>query len=412
MNILQVHGIDAGTGGGPIAMLRLQEGLRKAGVHSRILCPAPAHTDSVAIPRVRLEGRLRAVCSRLGLNEVDSLGAFRVRHLPAYADADLLHLHCLHGGFFNYLTLPRLTKAKPAIYTLHDMWPFTGHCVHSFDCERWESGCGRCPYPQMPNAVRRDATWWEWKLKNWSYRRSNLTIVVPSTWMYRLARRSMLKDFHIQHIPHGVDTDMYKPLDPEVSRAALGIPPGKKVLLYMVRRMDPSHRVAWMKGADLLVRAVQQMPASLKRETMLLLVGEGGEALARKLDIAATPLGFVVSDRLKALVCSAADLLVLPSRAETFGLVLIESMACGTPAVAFSVGGVTDLVRPGITGFLAEPEDAKGLSEGIVQLLEDANARASLRLHCREIAVKEYHVDLYVNRHIALYQDALQSVAA
>ena len=112
--------------GGPIAMLRLQEGVRKAGIHSRILCLTPTRADSVAIPRVRGEGRLRAVTSRLGLNELHSLGTFKIQNLAAYAEADLLHIHGLHGGFFNYLALPLLTKRKPAIYTLHDMWPFTG----------------------------------------------------------------------------------------------------------------------------------------------------------------------------------------------------------------------------------------------------------------------------------------------
>ena len=412
MNVLQIHGTDAGAGGGPIAMLRLQEGLRKAGVHSRILCVNPTRADSVAIPQVRGEGRLRALTSRLGFNELHCLGTFRIPNLAAYAEADLLHIHCLHGGFFNYLALPLLTKTKPAIYTLHDMWPFTGHCVHSLDCDRWKNGCGRCPYPEMPNEIQRDATWWEWRLKEWGYRRSNLTIVAPSTWMYELARQSMLSHFPIQHIPHGMDTDLYRPLDPEMSRAALGIPPGKKVLLYIVRRMNPSHKAAWMKGADLLVRAIQDLPASLRRETVLLLVGEGGEALGTRARYDHVPLGFVSSDRLKALAYSAADLFVFPSRAENFALVLIESMACGTPAVAFRVGGVPDIVRPGLTGFLAEPEDPKQLAAGIVQLLEDAELRARMKRQCREIAVKEYTLDLHIERHVALYRQTLESVAA
>jgi glycosyltransferase involved in cell wall biosynthesis len=119
------------------------------------------------------------------------------------------------------------------------------------------------------------------------------------------------------------------------------------------------------------------------------------------------PLGFVSNDRSKALAYSAADLFVLTSRAEQFGIVLIESLACGTPTVSFEVGGAPDIVRPGITGLLAEPENCQQLSERIVQLLEDNELRARMSHRCREIAVKEYSLDLYVKRHIALYRQTL-----
>lgn len=407
MKVLQIHATDAAIGGGSIAMLRLQEGLRKAGVKSRVLCLTTTDADSVALPKVRGEHRLRALTWRLGLNDLHCLGTFKIPTLSAYVDADLLHIHCLHSGFFNYLALPSLTKTKPALYTLHDMWPFTGHCVHSFDCDRWKSGCGKCPYPEMPNAVQRDATWWEWRLKDWSYRRSNLTFVAPSRWMYELARQSMLSHFPIQHIPHGVDTEVYQPLDREMSRAALGIPPGKKVLLYLARRMNPSHKASYIKGADVLAQALRDLPSSLRKDTVLLLVGEGASAFAGEVDMTTIPLGFVSSDRLKAVVYSAADLFLFPSRAENFPLVLIESMACGTPAVAFRVGGVPELVRPDVTGMLAEPEEAKQFSAGVVRLLEDTDLRAHLSVLCRAIALKEYSLDLHIDRHVALYRQAL-----
>ena len=411
MKVLQLHATDAAIGGGSIAMLRLQEGLGKAGVKSRVLSLTTTNADSVTLPRARGEHRLRALTWRLGLNDLHCLGTFRIPNLSAYIEADLLHIHCLHSGFFNYLALPSLTKTKPAVYTLHDMWPFTGHCVHSFDCERWKNGCGRCPYPELPNAIRRDATWWEWKLKDWAYRRSNLTFVAPSRWMYELARQSMLRDFSIHHIPHGVDTEVYQPLDREMSRAALGIPPGKKVLLYLARRMNPSHKASYIKGADVLAQALRDLPSSLKKETVVLLVGEGAKAFAGEVDMTTIPLGFLSSDRLKAVVYSAADLFLFPSRAENFPLVLLESMACGIPTVAFRVGGVPELVRPGVTGVLAEPQDAKQFSTGVAGLLEDTALRAHLSVECRAIALKEYSLDLHIDRHVALYRQALESIA-
>ncbi len=412
MKVLQIHGTDVGTGGGPIAMLRLHDGLRNVGVNSRILCMRPTRGESVAYPRLRGEGRLRALTTRLGFNELHSLGSFRIPKLSAYAEADLLHIHGVHGGYFSSLALPWLTKTKPAVYTLHDMWPFTGHCVYSYDCDRWKSGCGRCPYPELPDAIQRDATSWEWQLKQWSYRNSKLTIAAPSRWLCDLARQSMLGEFGIHHIPQGVDTDLYRPLDRDLCRSALGISLRKKVILFLVRRMNLSHEASHTKGADLLARAIGEIPDSLRREMLLLLVGEGGETFARDVDVETVSLGFVSNDRLKALAYSAADLFVFPSRAENAPLVLIESMACGTPMVAFRVGGVPEAVRPGLTGLLAEPGDTKEFSSAIVKILENAEVGAQMSHHCRTIAVKEYPLSLHIDRYIALYRQVLKPVAA
>jgi len=163
------------------------------------------------------------------------------------------------------------------------------------------------------------------------------------------------------------------------------------------------------KGGDLLVRALQRLPGSLKTETMLLLLGDGGEVIAETAGIHTLNLGYVSDDRLKAIAYSAADLFVSPTRAESFGLVFLESMACGTPMVSFRVGGVSDPVRPGVTGYLAEPGNAKDLCDGIVQLLEDEPLRRYMSQQCRAIALKEYSLELYIQRHLELYRQLLQN---
>jgi len=142
---------------------------------------------------------------------------------------------------------------------------------------------------------------------------------------------------------------------------------------------------------------------------VLLLLGNRGEAIAESVGIPALNLGYVSNERLKAIAYSAADLFVSPSRAESFGLVLLESMACGTPVVSFGVGGALDLVRPGITGYLAEPENAQDLCDGIVQLLEDEPLCNAMGQQGREIALKEYTLDLQVKRYTQLYSQLLQN---
>ena len=145
MKILHVHASDFGRGGGNIAMRRFHHALTESGVDSKILCGNKTleSAASVAIRRSPLvkvvEGGLRRITSRLGLNDLHCISSFGIRDMDAFRDADILHLHCIHGGFFNYLALPGLTANKPTVITFHDMWHFTGHCANSYDCERWES---------------------------------------------------------------------------------------------------------------------------------------------------------------------------------------------------------------------------------------------------------------------------------
>jgi glycosyltransferase involved in cell wall biosynthesis len=140
----------------------------------------------------------------------------------------------------------------------------------------------------------------------------------------------------------------------------------------------------------------------------LMLLGKGGDGLAKNIDLPVINLGYADSDQLKAIFFSAADLFVVPTRADNFPVVLLESMACGTPVVSYRIGGVPDTVHPGVTGYLAEPENADDLAEGILQLVEDDRLRESMGEKCRHLAVKEYRLELQVQRYIALYQQLAQ----
>jgi glycosyltransferase involved in cell wall biosynthesis len=209
----------------------------------------------------------------------------------------------------------------------------------------------------------------------------------------------MINRFPIKHIPNGVDTDIYRPLDPEQCRSLLGIPGGKHVLMFAAINLK-DHR----KGGDLLIAALQSLPKSLKAETVLIVLGRSGGTIAQTVGIQTFDLGYTSSARLKTIAYSAADLFILPTRADNLPLVLLESLACGTPIVSFQVGGVPDPVRPGITGYLAEPENAADLGKGIIQLMEDKALRSHMSEQCRSVAVKEYSSELEAQRYTELYQ--------
>ena len=316
MKVLQVHGKDVPDGGGAISTYRLNNGLRKAGIDSRILCNRPTQPTSVAIPRAwRVERALSRVTMRLGLNDVHCVGAFRIKHLTAFQDADVVNFHGIHGQFFSYLALPVLTADKAAVFTVRDMWPLTGHCAVNYDCERWRTGCGHCPYPDAPPPLpgSRDGTRLEWKLKRWAYRHTRMTVVALSTRMTEQLKQSILGHLPVYHIPNGVDTKAYHPLDRAMCRAALDIPAHKSVLLFAA-----SHLTRKNKGGEVLLKALNGLPSALQKDLVVLLMGEGGEVLASATDLDMRPMGYVGGARLKTMLYAAADLSILPSFGESF----------------------------------------------------------------------------------------------
>jgi glycosyltransferase involved in cell wall biosynthesis len=407
MKVLHINSSDIG-GGAAIAGCRLHQGLLAQGVESSLLVgSATINSDRIAQvpPPSRWEKRaLFHITHKLGFNYIHQLSSFQLLNHPFFQAADVLNFHNLHGGYFNYLAIPKLTQAKPTIFTLHDMWSFTGHCVYSHDCARWQTGCGNCPDLKTYPAISRDTSSLEWRLKNWGYHRSNLTVVAPSYWLFEQAKQSMLNRFPIHHIPYGIDTETYQPIASDLARKALDLPLDKKILLFSAANLEDSR-----KGGDLLQIALKKLPESLKADTILLTFGNTEKPVEDLVGIRSVSLGYISSDRLKAY--SAADLFVFPTRADNLPLVLQESMACGTPMVSFKVGGVPDLVRHGLTGYLAAREDPQDFCQGIVQLLEDQALRGKMAENCRTIALKEYALELQSERYVALYNKMLEGKA-
>ncbi len=376
MKVLMMHRGDGGLGGGQVQMLRLRSALARHGVDARVFCRETTRADSVRMPaRPRLERWLEKITSRAGLNDLHLVSSFDVPKLADFQHADLIDIHSLHSGTFSYLALPALTADKPAVFTFHDMWPITGHCQ-----------------------IRRDSTALEWKWKQRAYSKSEFTIVTPSRWLHDLVKQSMLRDFPVQHIPHGIDMEVFRPLDKEHSRDLLGIPRGKHVIICALESMRRP-----LKGADLLVQALHALPESLQRESVLLLFGHTSAAVLRQIRMPVIELGYLHNEHLKALAFSAADLFINPTRAESFGLVALESMACGTPSVCFRVGGLPELVRPGVTGTLVEPFNPAALAGGVADLLGDRAALDAMSRACREVAVAEFALDLQARRYAEIY---------
>jgi glycosyltransferase involved in cell wall biosynthesis len=326
-------------------------------------------------------------------------GSAPLSQLPA---CDVIDLHWI-AGFIDFQSFfAQVSKSTPIVWTLHDMNPFTGGCHYDDGCGRFADHCGACPQLGSNDLEDLSRRIWERKRRFLDQiEPGQLHIATPSRWLAGEAQRSSLfRHLPIYVIPNSLDTDVFLPRDRYVARAALEVPQDAGVAVFVA-----SSVVNRRKGFALLARALTDLGDF--PNLFLLSVGSGRPAIDAS--IPHLHLQNVGDDRLLSLVYSAADLLVIPSIQDNLPNAVLECLACGTPAIGFAVGGIPDVVRPGITGLLAPSQDTGALRAAMVQLLRSPTERARMSDNCRRVAVEEYALDVQARRYVDLYELILAS---
>ena len=410
MNVLHINSAD-NIGGAARAAYRLHTGLQQLGVVSRMLVKEKATSDpdvqllQSSGPFIKLVDRAaRVATGLLSLQYLFYPSSFGLPRSAWGREADLTNLHNTHGGCFSHTGLPWLSRERPVVWTLHDMWSMTGHCAYSYDCQRWQTGCGSCPRLSDYPSLQWDTTALLWKIKNWVYNRSRLTIVTPSRWLASLASSSpLLSRFPVHCIPNGLDTKVFRPMAREAARDVLNIARKGRIILFSAHSLaDPR------KGGDLLKAALDRLARTDLSDVSLLVGGQDAEEWQAPACFDVVSLGAVSDDQLLSACYAAADLFVLPTLADNLPNGPLEAMACGTPSVSFRVGGVSDAVRHLETGYLAPAGDVEGLAHGIRLLLTDDDLRLKLGHRSRQVAEAEYTMELQAKRYLALYQSLIE----
>ncbi|MBU7008193.1 glycosyltransferase involved in cell wall biosynthesis [Peptococcaceae bacterium DYL19] len=292
---------------------------------------------------------------------------------------------------------------RPIIWTLHDSWAFTGGCHLPFDCVRYRDGCKKCPI--LNSSKEKDISSRVMERKQRAWKSINLTIVTPSKWLGECARSSMLfKNNRIETIPNGIDTGVFKPIGREVAREILSLPLDKKLLLFgaVNSTRDPN------KGFQFLQQALQKMNSSGWGDIAQALVFGGLEPANRlEIGLKTTFLGRLQDDISLALLYSAADVFVAPSIQENLPNTVMEALACGTPCVAFNIGGMPDMIEHQRNGYLARPFEADDLARGIAWALEDNSRREALSHRAREKVEQEFDIKLIAGKYHELYREIL-----
>ncbi len=372
MRILHISETDYEGGAGKAAFALHRE-LRKAGVDSLFLGECVQASDPNVYSISGLHGipakllrRLRTIVDQgplMGYRRRHSLPwsmGWLPRRLPSLIDQlrpDLVHLHWI-SEMLPIQTISRIPV--PIVWTHHDWGAVTGGCRCPGDCRLFERGCGTCP--QLSSTHKNDLTRWVCERKRVLWKPTAIHSVAVGEGIGRDIRRSWVLGSHpCTVIPNGIDTDTFKPQKRNACREALGLDPREFVIFFGACSLDSP-----LKGGSELVDAMNQW--KLRHPdvcTCLLTVGSGGRGFTGRIPFSIKALGRVESTQKMAQAYNAADVVVVPSRVESFGLVAAEAQACGIPVVAFSGTGADDIVRHRKTGFLCSNHSSSRLADGV-----------------------------------------------
>jgi glycosyltransferase involved in cell wall biosynthesis len=322
---------------------------------------------------------------------------------------NLIHAHNLHGagtGFFDLRALPELGRRVPVVLTLHDAWLLAGHCAHSFDCDRWERGCGRCPYLSVPEMIRRDGSVANFALKQHVFERCSLRIAAPSQWLMDRAQRSLLGSAiaGARVIPNGIDLECFHPGDKLAERRRLDLDENTHIILCVGNTLAKN---TW-RDFESALAATRQVARRQKGKTLLLGLGEGGAGIVEeKFELRLLP--HRADSGAVAAFLRAADVYLHSSRADTFPTVILEAMACGLPVVATAVGGIPEQVVDGETGVLVEPGNVSALAQSLSALLDDHERGRRFGKAATLRASRDFGLDLMVDRYIDWYHELIDT---
>jgi glycosyltransferase involved in cell wall biosynthesis len=415
LKVLHFSALDGQTGAG-IAAARIHEGLLARGIDSRFCVAHPiagaphSFTPEISLPgraRRRLEHRwdrwlLRRVSA--GYDYVLSTGrcGFDIGRIVAREQPDIVQLHWIGGNSFRLSSLAGIDK--PIVWRLSDQWPFCGVQHLEPNAAAYVTPPAKARLAHDPGAGISERVRWQ-KAKIYK-RLDELVLVCPSRWLAAEAKRSaLLGDRRVELIPTSCDTDMFSPRGRGACRSALGLPPGSFILLVGATTME----TRW-KGADLFVDAVSRFCAATPHQSAHIAAFGKSRLEAAQLSstVGITHFGPISDRRLMSILYNAADAFCAPSRMENLANTVLESLACGTPVIAFAIGGMPDMIDHGVNGYIAAPFDTADYANGIAWMLAHRGG-ADLRNSCRVKITTRFSLDQEIGGYHRLYQSLCES---
>ncbi len=310
----------------------------------------------------------------------------------------IFHLHWIGNGFLNLNQIKKIKK--PIVITLHDVWFITGGCHVNFECKKYETGCDKCPmFENKFNPF--NITKMIYDLKANIFKNKNIELVVLSQWMKDIVAKSpIFSNSNINLIPNGVNLNIFTPYNKNVARSFFSINLDTKIILYG----GISAKSDYNKGYDLLIDCIHLLNLN---DIEIVVFGEKTPSSSLFAGYKFTSVGYLSNEIDLAKLYSAADIVIVPSRQESFSQVSLEAISCGTPVVAFDYSGPRDIIKHKVNGYLAKPYDPKDLAKGIEWIFDSLSKSNQLCIKAREIAIEKFDIKKVAQSHIDLYNRIL-----
>ena len=420
MRVVQLSKADRG-GGASIAAFRFHGGLRAEGIESFMLVNNKHTSDSHVVGpssrmakiwasaapfldtlplRLFFRGRMQ---EKLSLNWVPD----NIRSRLSMLKPDVVNIHWVNDGFVRIETFPRL--GYPVVWTLHDMWAFCGAQHYVGDDQRYLTGYNAARTSRYSGW---DANRWVWNRKRRAWSKLNRFVVVtPSVWLGNCVRASsLMRHLTVKVIPNGIDHQIFKPLDRKFARDVLGLPQDRKLVLFGAGGVADDPR----KGFAYLVAALKSLASKSESKNNqnqidLVIFGSPNRDIGLEGIFRTHFLGKLRDEISLALAYSAADVFVAPSQQDNLPNTVLESLACGTPVVAFNIGGMPDMILHDECGYLATPFDSSDLANGIQHVLELSGNASSNRLReaARIRVTRSFTLPIQAQSYVNLYQSLI-----
>lgn len=411
MKILSLSDLDI-HGGAARAMQRLHKGLLDIGEESKVLVNTKSRNDDTVIKYVN--PRIKKLLNKTYQHHIRFIkripdGSIESRFFPRLItesilqkineiNPDIINIHWISEGFIKIETLGKIDV--PIIWTLHDMWAFTGGCNYDQACGRYKLNCGYCPI--LKSIKDKDLSRNNYLRKLNTYRKiKNITIVTPSQWLAdTVSGSSLFSKDKIMVIPYGINAKMFKPVDKEFARNLLNLPLDKKIVLFGAVGAMSDDR----KGCRYLLSSLKRVKGS---NIELAVFGGSKQSKGDAFNIPVHFFGELSDDISLILLYSAADVMVVPSLQENLSLTIMESLSCGTPVVAFNIGGNGDMIDHKENGFLAKGFDTDDLANGINWIIDDEERAERLSINARNKVLENFTTDICAERYLNLYKEKL-----
>lgn len=402
------------TGGAAVAANRLMKALNKHGMEARMLV-LHKNTDSTQVQAVggKKTRKVAFLWERLviylhnGFRRLNLFGisiantGFDITRTSEFKKADVIHLHWINQGMLSLKVLQKISDSgKPVVWTLHDMWPFTGICHYAGNCLHYLGQCHHCPL--LHKGFSKDLSFKIFNKKKKLFANSHVTFVGCSRWMENMAGKSrLLQGQGFTNIPNAIDTEVFKPMDKSAVRKKYNLPQDRKLLLFGAMNINDKR-----KGVDYLIAACRHLSAicaDLGKEAGIVVFGSNTAQYAPLFPFPCFPLPYIGNESELAEIYSAVDLFVTPSLQDNLPNTIMESLACGTPCVGFDTGGIPEMIDHLSNGYVARYKSAEDLAEGIRFVLTHPDY-GTLCGNARKKVMDCYAEEVVARRYAALYR--------